>query len=57
VDLSDLAFSEELTRRQGVAAISLSPFCDEPVEAWLVRFCFASEDRTLEAAAARLRAV
>jgi aspartate/methionine/tyrosine aminotransferase len=57
VDLSDVAFSEELTRRQGLAAISLSPFGDEPVEASLVRFCSAKEDRMLEAAAARRRAV
>jgi hypothetical protein len=35
----------------------LSPFCDEPPAARLVRFCFAKEDRTLEAAAAKLRAV
>lgn len=40
-----------------VAAIPLSPFCDEPVEAGLVRFCFAKVNRTLEAATAKLRAV
>jgi methionine aminotransferase len=56
-DLADAAFCEDLTRRHGVAAIPLSPFCDEPLEARLVRFCFAKEDRTLEAAAAKLRAV
>jgi len=53
----DVSFCEELTRRHGVAAIPLSPFCDEPPAARLVRFCFAKEDRTLEAAAAKLRAV
>ncbi len=55
--LPDTAFCEELTRRHGVAAIPLSPFCDEPPAARLVRFCFAKEDGTLEAAAAKLRAV
>lgn len=56
-DLPDAAFCEELTRRHGVAAIPLSPFCDELPAARLVRFCFAKEDSTLEAAAAKLRAV
>jgi len=56
-DLPDLPFCEELARRHGVAAIPLSPFCDAPPAARLVRFCFAKEDATLEAAAAKLRAV
>jgi methionine aminotransferase len=56
-DLPDARFCEELTRKHGVAAIPLSPFCDEPPAARLVRFCFAKHDRTLEAAAAKLRAV
>jgi methionine aminotransferase len=56
-DLPDDRFCEDLTRRHGVAAIPLSPFCDEQPDARLVRFCFAKHDRTLEAAAAKLRAV
>jgi methionine aminotransferase len=56
-DLPDAAFCEELTRRHGVAAIPLSPFCDAPPAARLIRFCFAKKDATLEAAAAKLRAV
>jgi len=56
-DLPDAPFCEELTRRHGVAAIPLSPFCDESPAARLVRFCFAKHDETLEAAAAKLRAV
>ena len=56
-DLPDTAFCEALTRRHGVAAIPLSPFCDAPPAARLVRFCFAKEDRTLESAAEKLRAV
>jgi methionine aminotransferase len=54
-DLPDTAFCELLTRRHGVAAIPLSPFCDQPPEARLVRFCFAKHDATLEAAAEKLR--
>jgi methionine aminotransferase len=53
-DLPDLAFCEELTRKHGVAAIPLSPFCDETPAARLVRFCFAKHDRTLEDAARKL---
>ena len=56
-DLPDAPFCEELTRRHGVAAIPLSPFCAELPSARLVRFCFAKHDGTLEAAAAKLRAV
>ena len=56
-DLPDAAFCEVLTRRHGVAAIPLSPFCDQPPEARLVRFCFAKQYATLQAAAEKLRAV
>ena len=56
-DLPDGAFCEELTRRHGVAAIPLSPFCDQPPAARLVRFCFAKHDATLRAAAEKLRAI
>jgi methionine transaminase len=55
--LPDVQFCEELARRHGVAAIPLSPFCDERPTARLVRFCFAKHESTLEAAAAKLRAV
>ena len=54
-DLPDVEFCEQLARRHGVAAIPLSPFCDEPLRARLVRFCFAKEDLTLERAAEKLR--
>jgi methionine aminotransferase len=56
-DLPDAAFCEELARRHGVAAIPLSPFCDETPAARLVRFWFAKHDSTLAAAAAKLRGV
>jgi methionine aminotransferase len=56
-DSADTAFCEELTRKHGVAAIPLSPFCDEKPAARLIRFCFAKHDRTLEEAARKLSAV
>jgi methionine aminotransferase len=56
-DLPDARFCEDLARKHGVAAIPLSPFCDQAPAARLVRFCFAKDDRTLEAAAEKLRAV
>ncbi len=56
-DLSDTEFCEELVRFHGVAAIPLSPFCDEPLPARLVRFCFAKDDATLTRAAGQLRSI
>ncbi|MGE0030989.1 MAG: methionine aminotransferase [Steroidobacteraceae bacterium] len=56
-DLPDTEFCVELTRRHGVAAIPLSPFCNEPPRARLIRFCFAKDDATLERAAGQLRAI
>ncbi|MGH8130527.1 MAG: methionine aminotransferase [Steroidobacteraceae bacterium] len=56
-ELPDVRFCEELARLHGVAAIPLSPFCDEPPLARLIRFCFAKHDRTLEEAARKLGAV
>ncbi len=52
--LPDTEFCMDLTRRHGVAAIPLSPFCAEPPPARLVRFCFAKDDATLLQAAERL---
>lgn len=56
-DQPDTAFCERLVREHGVAAIPLSPFCDESWGARLVRFCFAKDDATLERAAGQLLAV
>jgi methionine aminotransferase len=54
-DLPDRAFAEELTRVHGVACIPLSPFYrTSPPEQRLVRFCFAKQDSTLDAAIERL---
>ncbi len=52
--LPDVEFCMELTRKHGVAAIPLSPFCAPPMTARLVRFCFAKDDATLSNAAERL---
>jgi len=55
--LPDVEFCMELTRKHGVAAIPLSPFCVQPMPARLIRFCFAKDDATLEQAALRLTRV
>lgn len=56
-DLPDVEFCVELTRRHGVAAIPLSPFCDVSPQARLIRFCFAKDNATLERAAGQLRSI
>jgi methionine aminotransferase len=56
-DLNDLDFARWLTREHGVAVIPISSFYQQPPDARLVRFCFAKETRTLEAAARRIAAL
>ncbi|MER3546871.1 MAG: methionine aminotransferase, partial [Rhodanobacteraceae bacterium] len=53
-DTDDLNFCEWLVREAGVAAIPVSAFYETAPEAKLIRFCFAKNDGTLEAAAERL---
>lgn len=54
-DEPDLAFAERLAREHGVAAIPLSPFYkDPPGDLRLLRFCFAKQDSTLDAATSKL---
>lgn len=54
-DEPDLRFAERLAREHGVAAIPLSPFYKEaPADLRLLRFCFAKQDTTLDAATERL---
>ena len=53
--LPDVEFARWLTIEHGVATIPVSVFYREPPNARLVRFCFAKENATLEAAAQRLR--
>jgi methionine aminotransferase len=52
-DTDDLNFCEWMVREAGVAAIPVSAFYDTAPDAKLVRFCFAKNDETLQAAAER----
>ena len=54
-DEGDRAFAERVTREFGVATIPLSPFYKEPPPGQrLLRFCFAKQDATLDAAIEKL---
>jgi methionine aminotransferase len=53
--LPDVEFARWLTVEHGVATIPVSVFYEQPPDVRLVRFCFAKEDATLDAAAERLR--
>ena len=53
--LPDVEFARWLTIEHGVATIPVSVFYAEPPAMQLVRFCFAKENATLDAAAERLR--
>ncbi|HNU55060.1 MAG TPA: methionine aminotransferase [Flavobacteriales bacterium] len=51
----DLSFAQRVTRDFGVATIPLSPFYKEPPAGQrLLRFCFAKQDATLDAAIEKL---
>jgi methionine transaminase len=51
----DMTFAQRVTREFGVATIPLSPFYKEPPsEQRLLRFCFAKQDATLDAAIEKL---
>ena len=56
-DDSDLALAKRWTRDAGVASIPLSVFCENPFTGTRLRFCFAKDDKTLEAAAEKLCAL
>ncbi len=53
-DKSDIEFAHWLTQEVGVAAIPISVFYHSPPEQKIVRFCFAKDEKTLTAAAAKL---
>ncbi|UYU32933.1 pyridoxal phosphate-dependent aminotransferase [Siccibacter colletis] len=53
-DLDDVSFCRWLTTEIGVAAIPLSVFFADPFPHKLIRLCFAKQEATLDAAAARL---
>jgi methionine aminotransferase len=54
-DERDTEFVERLLTEAGVASIPVSVFYREPPKLNVVRFCFAKQDATLEAATARLQ--
>jgi len=56
-DLPDTEMAEWLTREVGVACIPISVFNADANDQRILRFCFAKGDRTLNAAAEKLRAV
>lgn len=53
-DLGELAFAEWLTREHGVASIPVSAFYADGRDHHIVRFCFAKQQQTLDAAISRL---
>jgi methionine aminotransferase len=53
-DEPDTVFCEWLVKQGGVAAIPLTPFCEQAPDTRLLRLCFAKSDATMEAAAERL---
>jgi methionine aminotransferase len=56
-DLPDRAFAEWMTREVGVAVIPVSVFYANGRDDRVVRFCFAKQEKTLQAAAERLQKV
>lgn len=54
-DQDDVTFATYLTKEIGVAAIPLSPFYTNPPGDKAIRLCFAKKEKTLEAAASRLK--
>ena len=54
-DLPDVEFAKWYAREKGVVGIPLSPFYqDPPKDQYLIRFCFAKQDATLDAAIDKL---
>jgi methionine transaminase len=50
-DEPDTEYARRLTREAGIASIPVSVFCQAPMTARLLRFCFAKDQATLERAA------
>ena len=53
----DLDLAQQWTREKGIASIPLSVFCEKPFTGTRLRFCFAKDNATLEAAAEKLCAL
>lgn len=56
-DLNDRAFAEELTIKNKVATIPFSAFYHDRFDEKVIRFCFAKQDETLDAALERLNSI
>lgn len=56
-DLNDRAFAEELTINNKVATIPFSAFYHDHFDEKVIRFCFAKQDETLDAALERLNSI
>lgn len=56
-EMSDMQFSEWLTKEIGVAVIPLSPFFTEKYDGKFIRLCFAKSEAVLKHAAEKLSAV
>lgn len=56
-DLNEAEFCRWLTCEVGVAAIPVSAFYGNSTDSKVIRFCFAKEEKTLETALSRLRAI
>ena len=50
----DVALAKRWTEEIGVASIPLTVFCEQPFTGTRLRFCFAKDDETLEAACEKL---
>ena len=53
-DEDDVALAKRWTEDIGVASIPLTVFCEQPFTGTRLRFCFAKDDATLEAACEKL---
>lgn len=53
-DEDDVALAKKWTHDIGVASIPLTVFCERPFTGTRLRFCFAKDDATLDAACAKL---
>jgi methionine aminotransferase len=54
---NDVDFSIEMTQQYGVAAIPITPFCNEKFDGKIVRLCFAKTDEVLAKAGEILRKI
>ncbi len=53
-DADDVTLAKRWTEELGVASIPLTVFCEQPFTGTRLRFCFAKDDETLEAACEKL---